>query len=73
MLSVNIGYGTDLHGQDPTAAAVAAVQDAASRASLPGILNFIPGLLLNYSSLLIMRSLSCVWSESTIMQGGLME
>lgn len=34
---VELGTGTDLHGQDPTKAAVRAVRDAFQHVSLPGL------------------------------------
>lgn len=34
---VELGTGTDLHGQDPTKAAVRAVRDAFAHVSLPGL------------------------------------
>jgi uncharacterized protein (TIGR02058 family) len=34
---VELGSGTDLHGQDPTKAAVRAVRDAFAHVSLPGL------------------------------------
>ncbi len=37
---IEIGFGIDQHGQDPTNAAVKAIKDAISRAYLVGILEF---------------------------------
>ncbi len=35
--SIELGLGVDLHGQDPTRAAVKAVKNAVERVSLPGL------------------------------------
>ncbi|CAK0772853.1 hypothetical protein CVIRNUC_004006 [Coccomyxa viridis] len=42
ILAVSVGSATDLHGQDPTAAAMKAVSNAYESCSVPGILE-IPG------------------------------
>ncbi|KAK9817367.1 hypothetical protein WJX74_005870 [Apatococcus lobatus] len=42
VLAVQVGSGLDQHGQDPTTAAIKAVQDAIGSTTLPGILHFVP-------------------------------
>ncbi|BDA44156.1 hypothetical protein COCOBI_05-3400 [Coccomyxa sp. Obi] len=43
VLAVQFGFGVDMHGQDPTRAAIKAVEDAIGKTSLPAVLEFVPG------------------------------
>lgn len=40
---IELGMGTDLHGQNVTKAAVRAVQNAIHHNSMPGLRSFLPG------------------------------
>ena len=42
VLSVQVGYGVDMHGQEPTKAAVKAVKDAIGSVSMPAVLAAVP-------------------------------
>lgn len=56
---IEIGMGTDLHGQNITKAAVRAVRNAIHRNSMPGLVSVLPGGSLHNMKVNVKLALPC--------------
>jgi uncharacterized protein (TIGR02058 family) len=59
ILFIEIGMGTDLHGQDVTKAAVRAVRNAIHRNSMPGLRSILPGGSLDSMKVRVKLAVPC--------------
>ncbi|QJC52176.1 hypothetical protein HGI30_11830 [Paenibacillus albicereus] len=59
VMFIELGMGTDLHGQDVTKAAVRAVRDAIRRNSMPGLRTVLPGGSLDRMKVRVKLAVPC--------------
>ncbi|MCM3745882.1 Lin0512 family protein [Paenibacillus pasadenensis] len=59
VMFIELGMGTDLHGQNITKAAVRAVQDAIHRNSMPGLRTVLPGGSLDNMKVRVKLAVPC--------------
>ncbi|WP_028559535.1 Lin0512 family protein [Paenibacillus pinihumi] len=59
LMFIEIGMGTDLHGQDITKAAVRAVKNAIHHNSMPGLRSVLPGGTLDHLKVHVKLAVPC--------------